>query len=93
MSRFIPVEERLRADAPRPETADPVVKMAAQLKTQQGRKRYGRRKCTVEPVFGIIKQVMGFRQFLLRGLEAVTGEWQWVTMAFNLKRMHVFSGV
>jgi transposase len=90
---LMPLEERLRADAPLPETADPVVKMAAKLKAQQGRKRYGQRKCTVEPVFGIIKQVMGFRQFLLRGLEAVTGEWQLVTMAFNLKRMHVLSGV
>jgi transposase len=92
-AHHLPLEERLRADAPLPETADPVVKMAAKLKTQQGRKRYGRRKCTVEPVFGIIKQVMGFRQFLLRGLEAVTGEWQLVTMAFNLKRMHVLCGV
>jgi hypothetical protein len=46
---------------------------------------------TVEPVFGIIKQVLGFRQFSLRGLEAVSGEWRPVAMAFNLKRMHVLA--
>ena len=44
-------------------------------------------------LYEVITQVMGFRQFLLRGLEAVTGEWQLVTMAFNLKRMHVLCGV
>jgi hypothetical protein len=61
------------------------------LKTQAGRKCYGQRKGTVEPVFGIIKHVMGFRQFSLRGLAAVAGEWKLVTLAFNLKRMHVLS--
>lgn len=87
-AHHLPLEERLRPDAPPPESDDPVAKMAARLKTREGRQRYGRRKCTVEPVFGIIKQVMGFRQFLLRGLNAVTGEWKLVTLAFNLKRMH-----
>ena len=62
--------------------------MAHQLKTSDGRKAYGRRKCTVEPVFGIVKQVLGFRQFSLRGLKAVAGEWTLVTLAYNLKRMH-----
>jgi len=65
--------------------------MAWKLKTQSGRVLYGKRKSTVEPVFGIIKQVLGFRQFSLRGLEAVTDEWKLVTMAFNLKRMHVLA--
>jgi hypothetical protein len=46
------------------------------------------RKQTVEPVIGIIKEVMGFRQFSLRGLPAVTGEWGLVCLAFNLKRGH-----
>jgi hypothetical protein len=46
------------------------------------------RKSTVEPVFGIIKSVMGFRQFMLRGLDAVRGEWTLVCMAWNLKRLH-----
>ena len=65
--------------------------MAHALKTQTGRALYGQRKCTVEPVFGIIKHVMGFRQFSLRGLAAVSGEWKLVAMAFNLKRMHVLA--
>ena len=50
---------------------------------------YGLRKQTVEPVFGIIKQVMGFRQFSLRGLDKVTGEWTLATLAWNVKRMNV----
>jgi transposase len=73
--------EPLAADAP------PLKKMAHKLKTQAGRKRYALRKQTVEPVFGIIKSVMGFRQFLLRGLEKVEGEWNLVCLAWNLKRM------
>jgi hypothetical protein len=90
-AHHLPLEERLRPDAPPPDTDDPVVKMASRLKTQAGRKLYGQRKSTVEPVFGIIKQVMGFRRFSLRGLQAVTSEWKLVTMAFNLKRMHVLA--
>jgi len=87
----LPLEERLRPALPVPETDDPVAKMAGRLKTKEGRARYGQRKCTVEPVFGIIKHVMGFRQFSLRGLDAVAGEWKLVTLAFNLKRMHRLS--
>ena len=49
------------------------------------------RKQTPEPVFGIIKSVMGFRQFLLRGLDRVRGEWSLVTMAWNIKRMFALS--
>ena len=56
------------------------------LKTDTGRGIYARRKQTVEPVFGIIKEAMGFRQFLLRGLENVTGEWNLVCLAYNVKR-------
>ena len=52
---------------------------------------YALRKQTPEPVFGIIKSVMGFRQFLLRGLDCVRGEWSLVTMAWNIKRMHALS--
>ena len=59
------------------------------LKTQTGRAAYALRKQTVEPVFGIIKSVMGFRQFLLRGLDNVQGEWTLVCLAWNLKRMAV----
>lgn len=90
-AHHLPLEQRLMPDAPEPETADPLIKMAWKLKTQSGRALYGKRKSTVEPVFGIIKQVLGFRQFSLRGLDAVTDEWKLVTMAFNLKRMHVLA--
>lgn len=61
--------------------------MKAKLETETGRALYARRKKTVEPVFGIIKQCIGFRQFLLRGVEKVTGEWQLVTTAYNFKRL------
>ena len=66
--------------------------MHYRLKTVEGKAIYAKRKSTVEPVFGVIKQVMGFRQFLLRGLEAVTGEWTLVCIAYNLKRLHVLAG-
>jgi transposase len=62
--------------------------MAAKLGTPEGRKMYRRRASTVEPVFGIIKAAMGFRQFLLRGLHKVTGEWNLVCLAYNLRRLH-----
>jgi transposase len=62
-------------------------RMKHRLKTRKGRRLYGLRKQTVEPVFGIIKSVMRFRQFLLRSLAAVDGEWKLVTMAWNIKRM------
>lgn len=90
-AHHLALEERLAADAPEPQSDDPVVKMAHTLKTKQGRALYGKRKCTVEPVFGIIKQIMGFRQFSLRGLQATSGEWKLVAMAYNLKRMHVLA--
>ena len=60
---------------------------AHRLKTLEGRNLYAQRKHTPEPMFGIIKSVLGFRQFLLRGLDHVRGEWNLVTMAWNLKRM------
>ena len=59
------------------------------LKTKAGRATYALRKQSVEPVFGIIKSVMGFRQFLLRGLDKVRNEWTLVCLAWNLKRMAV----
>jgi transposase len=77
-------------DLPEPpaETATPTVKMAYKLRTEVGQAIYRLRKCTVEPVIGIIKEVLGFRQFSLRGLAAATGEWWLVCLAFNLKRLH-----
>jgi hypothetical protein len=68
--------------------ASPKVKMAYKLRTDIGQAIYRLRKCTVEPVIGIIKEGLGFRQFSLRGLKAVAGEWCLVCLAFNLKRMH-----
>jgi transposase len=73
---------------PPPPEASPKEKMAYKLQTEIGQAIYRLRKCTVEPVIGIIKEVLGFRQFSLRGLEKVAGEWTLVCIAFNLKRMH-----
>ena len=88
-SHHVPVLMRFAADAPAPETDDPVLKMAHRLSTQAGRALYGLRKQTVEPVFGIIKRVMGWRQMSMRGLDKARGEWSLVTMAWNIKRLHV----
>ncbi len=85
--------ERFTEPEPEPEplTADatPAEKMKHTLKTKAGRALYALRKQTVEPVFGIIKSVMGFQQFLLRGLENAQNEWTLVCLAWNLKRMAV----
>ncbi len=62
--------------------------MAYKLTTEIGKEIYRLRKCTVEPVIGIIKEVLGFRQFSLRGLANAAGEWCLVCLAFNLKRLH-----
>lgn len=80
---------RFTEPGPLPADATPAQQMAHKLKTKAGRALYALRKQTVEPVFGIIKSVMGFRQFSLRGLKKVTGEWTLVCLAWNLKRMAV----
>ena len=79
--------ERFAEAPPAPENPTPVEAMAHRLRTPKGKKLYALRKHTPEPVFGIIKSVLGFRQFLLRGLDKVCGEWTLVTMAWNVKRM------
>jgi transposase len=79
--------ERFAAAPPAPDDPTPVEAMVHRLKTPEGRKLYAQRQHTAEPVFGIIKSVLGFRQFLLRGLDTVRGEWNLVTLAWNLKRM------
>ena len=84
-------EDRFTEPPPLAEPAGAVERMKHRLKTRKGRQLYGLRKQTVEPVFGIIKSVMRFRQFLLRGLAAVRGEWSLVTMAWNIKRMAVMA--
>lgn len=86
------LKERFAEPEPLPEGADTVTQMKHRLQTRTGRAIYAKRKCTVEPVFGIIKAVMGFRQFLLRGVESVCGEWNLVCIAWNLKRLHVLAG-
>ena len=79
--------ERHTEPAPLPGNATPAQAMAHRLRTKAGRALYALRKQTVEPVFGIIKSAMGFRQFSLRGLKKVSGEWSLVCLAWNVKRM------
>jgi transposase len=82
-------QERFAAlPTPPGDDASPSEKMAYKLKTTIGKAIYGLRKCTVEPVIGIIKEILGFRQFSLRGESAAAGEWCLVCLAFNLKRLH-----
>ncbi len=78
--------------SPPPQDATPLEAMDHRLKTPEGTKLYALRKQTPEPVFGIIKSVLGFRQFLLRGIDKVRGEWNLVTMGWNIKRMFILAG-
>jgi Transposase and inactivated derivatives len=77
---------------PPKEQASAKEKMAFKLQTEIGKAIYRLRKCTVEPVIGIIKEVLGFRQFSLRGLAGAAGEWCLVCLAFNVKRLHALRG-
>ncbi|MEI7910948.1 MAG: IS1182 family transposase [Verrucomicrobiota bacterium] len=78
----------VREDPPPPPAGAPVAEhMAWRLDTAAGRKLYGLRKETVEPAFGIIKEAIGFRRFMLRGLEKAGLEWTLVTTSYNLKRL------
>ena len=81
------MDERFAPAPPAPEDPTPLDAMLHRLKTPEGRTLYAKRKHTPEPVFGIIKSVLGFRQFSLRGLAGARGEWSLVTMAWNVKRM------
>jgi transposase len=85
--------ERFAEDPAAPkDPTTPLEAMRYRLQTKEGKARYALRKQIPEPVFGIIKSVLGFRQFLLRGLDKVRGEWKLVTMAWNLKRMFALAG-
>jgi len=86
-----PLWDRFREPPPLPDDADAVTRMKHRLRTMAGKAIYAQRKVTSEPVFGIIKAVMGFRSFLLRGYESVQGEWNLVCMAFNIKRLHTLT--
>ena len=77
--------------APPPAEASALVQMAYKLQTELGHAIYRLRKMTVEPVIGLIKEVLGFRQFSLRGLAAAAGEWCLVCLAFNLKLFHTLT--
>jgi hypothetical protein len=85
------LDERFAAAPPPPEQPSPLEAMEHRFKTPEGKQLYALRKQTPEPVFGIIKSALGFRQFLLRGLDNVRGEWNLVTMAWNMKRMFVMA--
>jgi transposase len=85
--------ERFAEPAPAPDNATPLEAMRHRLATPDGKRLYGLRKQLAEPVFGIVKSVMGFRQFSLRGLDKVKGEWNLVTMAWNIKRMFALTAV
>jgi Transposase DDE domain len=87
-SHHPPLMKRFQELASLPDEANAVDAMKHRLKTKAAKAVYATRKSTIEPVFGIIKSVMGFRQFLLRGLDAVRGEWNLVCIAFNLKRLY-----
>jgi len=84
--------KKKEAEGSPPETMSPKEKMQRKLKGEEGKSIYKKRKETVEPVFGIIKSVMGFRQFMLRGLENVNTEWALVRLAYNCKRLHKLLG-
>jgi len=84
--------ERFAEPPPPPREPTPLQAMQHWLKTPEGKKCYALRKQTPEPVFGIIKSALGFRQFLLRGLHKVRGEWNLVTMAYNMKRLFALAG-
>jgi len=73
-----------------PKGLPPRDRMRRKLQTKRGRKRYALRMATVEPVFGQIKQARGFRQFLLRGLEKVQGEWSLICTGHNLLKLFKF---
>jgi len=88
-----PLSERFEKAPDAPKDPTPVEAMAHKLKTPAGRALYALRKQTPEPVFGIIKSALGFRQFSLRGLDNVRGEWSLVTMAWNVKRMFALNAV
>jgi len=85
----IPLKQRLGKNGRAPKGLSRARKyMWQKVHHEFGRELYRVRKSTVEPVFGIIKEIMGFRRFMLRGLEKVTGEWDLVCLAYDIRRLH-----
>ena len=87
-----PLKERFKESDPLPPNPTSVEKVKHRLQTKEGKAIYSERKSTVEPVFGVMKHVIGFRQFMLRGFEEAKGEWNLMCIAYNLKRMHIMRG-
>lgn len=88
-----PLLERFGPDPDLPDDdATAFARMQHRMKTKDGKALYARRKCTVETVIGIIKHVLGFRAFSMRGLDLAQAEWSIVCSAWNLKRMHALMG-
>ena len=83
--------QRFSQPGPLAKDADAVTRMKHRLQTREGKEIYARRKCTVEPVFGIIKSILGHRQLLRRGFRNAQTEWDLISIAWNLKRMHVLA--
>ncbi len=79
--------ELLAEEPSKPKNPTPSESLQYKMKTKAGKAFYALRKSTVEPAFGIIKSVMGFRSFSYRGLKLVSGEWNLVCLAYNLKRL------
>jgi hypothetical protein len=75
------------SDGPNSESLTPKERMAHKLRTPQGRATYAKRKGMVEPIFGQIKHGRGFRQFLMRGLEKMRGEWSLICLTHNLRKL------
>ena len=91
-AHYPPLSERMSEVTPVAKDAGPVDRMRHRLRSSEGREIYAMRKSTIEPTFGIIKSVLGFRQFLLRGIANVGHEWTLVNLGWNLKRMHTLRG-
>ena len=87
-----PLEERFKKEEPLPKNPTSLEKMKHRLQTKEGKMIYAKRKSTIETTFGVIKHVMGFRQFMLRGVGKVKGKWNLVCLAYNLKRLHTITG-
>ena len=90
-SHYPCLSERFADTPPAPAKPTPIEAMAHRLRTPEGKTLYALRKQTPEPVFGIIKSVLGFRQFSMRGLAKARGEWNLVITAWNIKRMFALS--
>jgi len=88
----LPLAQRYQEDPEAPQNPTPVQAMRHRLQTREGKALYAKRKSSVETVFGVIKHVQGFRQFLLRGLDSVQSEWALVCIGWNLKRLHALMG-